>query len=158
MSGSDSVVNDSEQTAVSSDEVIELTREQRAIAALSIMAAEDTLFAEKLYYAMNAVFLYEDEIEHMVKWGKRVRQLGARTDKDFGGESMILRFNFGDPDSYAHLGITVNRKAVCTPRIVGKETVTVKDFNACPTKEIERDIVEWDCGSIISAAAGDSEE
>lgn len=147
MSDSDNVVNDSEQT-----------REQKAIAALSIMAAEDVLFAEKLYYAMGTMFLYENEIEHMVRWGKRVRQLGARTDKDFGGESMTLRFNFGDPDSYAHLGITVSRKAVCTPRVVGKETVKVKDYDVCPTKEVERDIVEWDCGSIISVAAGDSEE
>lgn len=47
----------------------------------------------------------------------------------------------------------VPRAEVCTRRVVGKETVVIP---ATPAKEavpemiVERDIVEWDCGSVLA--------
>lgn len=45
--------------------------------------------------------------------------------------------------------LSVSRKAACELKVVGTETVEVKDYDACPTKTITRDIIEYDCKPIL---------
>ena len=48
--------------------------------------------------------------------------------------------------------LLVARSEACTPKVVGSETVEVKDYDSCPTKTVTKDIVEWDCNPILDHA------
>lgn len=76
------------------------------------------------------------------------RTLGGKWDKVTTEYDFTLRKQMGDDVT---LQLQTSRKAACTPRVVGTETVEVKDYSNVPTKTVERDVVEWDCNPILDA-------
>lgn len=77
-----------------------------------------------------------------------VRALGGHWGKDPVGDEL---FSFKGKIAGLYVDVTAHREAVCTRRVVGTETVTEKVATAFEVQTVERDIVEWDCGSLLSA-------
>jgi hypothetical protein len=71
----------------------------------------------------------------------------AYDGSDGGGNFELVR-DFGDAVS---LKIVAPRSTVCERRVVGTETVEVPDPDA-PTITVEREVVEWTCGSVLAKA------
>lgn len=64
------------------------------------------------------------------------------------GRTLFVQRDFGAGVELQHQAV---RDEVCTARVVGTETVTVPDPEA-PLVEVERDIIEWDCGPLLAGA------
>lgn len=73
-----------------------------------------------------------------------VSELGGKRTKEASNDYFGVSRFFGPIEMYVY----TNREQVCTATVVGTETVTVRDPNA-PLVEIERDIVEWECGPVL---------
>jgi len=75
------------------------------------------------------------------------REIGGHWDKsydDHAGGDMWLTQTVGD----VTVKIIVDRDAVCTARVVGKETVIEQRYPPgvqYVEVEVEKDIIEWDC-------------
>lgn len=78
-----------------------------------------------------------------------VRTLGGTWDKSFDDTSA----DFTQRRDGLALRVTVTRDAVCERVVVGTETVTIPAqpaTEAQPEQTVEREIVEWRCGSILA--------
>ena len=67
------------------------------------------------------------------------RVIGGKWDKTVDNYTNKMQFRSGDYQ------IEVDRDVVCTRRVVGVEKVTLPAVLAQPEREVEREIVEWDC-------------
>jgi hypothetical protein len=76
------------------------------------------------------------------------RNLGGKWDKVTSEAYFSLVQIIGEN---VKVELQTARNTACTPRVVGTETVEVKDYSSVPTKTIERDIVEWDCNPVLDA-------
>ncbi len=54
--------------------------------------------------------------------------------------------------------VTISRELVCERRVVGTETVTIPAVEAQPERTEVREIVEWDCGSLLAPEPADLSE
>ncbi len=70
---------------------------------------------------------------------------GRKFDKHFYGGTFMGTVAFPGGVTYS---VSSSREAVCTKRVVGRETVMVPDPSAPKIAE-ERDVVEWDCEPIL---------
>lgn len=81
----------------------------------------------------------------------------ARTDgvfdKRYFGSLFELSRTFAD-ESYERVKVAFNssRDKVCTKRVVGTKMVTVPAVEAAPEREVEQEIVEWDCIPLLAAS------
>jgi hypothetical protein len=67
--------------------------------------------------------------------------------KDYSGNYFELHLAIGDLD----YEIWCTREAVCEKRVVGTETVTEKVAVKYEEREIEKEIVEWDCHPLLKS-------
>ena len=75
-----------------------------------------------------------------------VSTIGGTWDKDLDGEQA----RFTQARDGLKFTVLVAREQVCTRRVVGTETVTMPAVEAVPERTVERDVVEWDCGSLLA--------
>lgn len=76
------------------------------------------------------------------------RRQGGKWDKITTEAYFTLSQSIGDK---VKVDLETARNTACTPRVVGTETVEVKDYSAVPSKTVERDIVEWDCNPVLES-------
>ena len=74
------------------------------------------------------------------------RAIGGQWNKNPWGD----RFDFERDYDGIKLQIYANREQVCERRVVGTETVTVPAVDAQPERTETREIVEWDCVSLLA--------
>jgi hypothetical protein len=74
------------------------------------------------------------------------KSLGGKWDKEANDYSFDTTKRIGE---YVTVKLSVPREEACKPKVIGQETVEVKDYANCPTKTITRDIVEYDCNPIL---------
>jgi hypothetical protein len=67
--------------------------------------------------------------------------------KDYSGNYFELHLDIGAID----YEIWCTREAVCEKRIIGTETVTEKIAVKFEEREIEKEIVEWDCHPLLKS-------
>ncbi|TIH33823.1 hypothetical protein [Subtercola vilae] len=77
-----------------------------------------------------------------------VRRIGGKWDKktDFKGQYMVFTGKLGT----CKVDVWVSREQVCTPVVVGKKTIKRPETTYI---DVEVDDVEYECGSLMSAAA-----
>lgn len=51
-----------------------------------------------------------------------------------------------------HIRVVAHRDQVCERRVIGTETVVKKVATVFEEREVEQDIIEWDCGPILADA------
>lgn len=134
------------------------TNNQKVIRVLADMASKDSRIADKLFSDAKSVYFFGEEKDFIADVARRFRRdYGAETEKDFSGENFVINVTLkldgdGDGDSdddTVCIRLVTYREAVCTPYVVGREEVEVKDYSMAPMKTVERDVVEWDCGSLL---------
>lgn len=67
--------------------------------------------------------------------------------KDYSGNYFELHLDIGGID----YEIWCTREAVCEKRVIGTETVTEKIAVKFEEREIEKEIVEWDCHPLLKS-------
>lgn len=80
-----------------------------------------------------------------------ITALGGTWAKDLDSTDDTARFT--QTREGLDLSIVVRREQVCTRRVVGTETVTIPAqpaAEAVPERTETRDVVEWDCGSLLA--------
>ncbi|VXB34069.1 hypothetical protein [Nocardioides sp. AX2bis] len=80
-----------------------------------------------------------------------ITALGGTWSKDFNRTDDTARFT--RRWNGLSLEVSVQREQVCTRRVVGTETVTIPARPAAaavPERTETRDLVEWDCGSLLA--------
>jgi len=75
---------------------------------------------------------------------------GASVRKDYGSSYFRAYLGFGELE----YRVTCERDAVCTRRVIGTQMVTksVPPEGEWTEKEVEEDVVEWDCHPLLAAA------
>jgi hypothetical protein len=75
---------------------------------------------------------------------------GASVRKDYGSSYFRAYLGFGGLE----YRVTCERDAVCTRRVIGTQMVTksVPPEGVWTEKEVEEDVVEWDCHPLLAAA------
>jgi hypothetical protein len=76
-----------------------------------------------------------------------VRQFGA-CEKEPWNETFSVVKQFGGTNAVLYK-LSTSREGVCTKKVVGTETVEVVDYSHVPKKQIQRDVVEWECDPIL---------
>lgn len=79
-----------------------------------------------------------------------VKAIGGRWDKrtSYDEQNMIFTGHFSDGE--IGVQVWVSRELVCTPKVVGKKMV--KKPTKTAYEEVEVDDIEYECGSLMSAA------
>ena len=74
---------------------------------------------------------------------------GAAVRKEYGGSYFRAYVEFGDLE----YKVVCERDAVCTRRVIGTQMVTkqVPPEGQWTEREVEEDIVEWDCHPLLAA-------
>ncbi len=75
---------------------------------------------------------------------------GASVRKDYGSSYFRAFLGFGELE----YRVICERDAVCTRRVIGTQMVTktVPPEGEWTEKEVEEDVVEWDCHPLLAAA------
>ena len=75
---------------------------------------------------------------------------GASVRKDYGSSYFRAYLGFGELE----YRVICERDAVCTRRVIGTQMVTksVPPEGVWTEKEVEEDVVEWDCHPLLAAA------
>ena len=75
---------------------------------------------------------------------------GASVRKDYGSSYFRAYLGFGELE----YRVTCERDAVCTRRVIGTQMVTksMPPEGEWTEKEVEEDVVEWDCHPLLAAA------
>lgn len=97
-------------------------------------------------YSSCCIDFYTDNKDEVVK----LAQVGGRMDKQYWGETFNLRKKFGSLVAY---GMNINRNEVCEKKVVGTKKVKQRDPEAMklvPMVEVEEEIVEWECHSLLA--------
>lgn len=77
-----------------------------------------------------------------------IRAVGGAWDKAYRNDDVA----FAQKRGSLNLLITVTRDAVCRRVVKGVETITVPAQPAVPEHTVEREIVEWECESVLAEA------
>lgn len=75
-------------------------------------------------------------------------QLGGHREKGASDKYFNLTRDFG---AGVKVQVYTQREQVCTAKVVGTETVEIPDPDA-PKITVTRDVVEWECATVIPAA------
>lgn len=78
-----------------------------------------------------------------------IKAIGGKWDKRFNEEDA----DFKQTRDGLAFHVTVKREAVCRRVVTGTEMVTIPAVPAEPEREELREIVEWDCGSLLDGAS-----
>lgn len=105
---------------------------------------DDTSYSVNVSYSGLEITSYLSNVEEMASTRKAI---GGKWNKDTTEYYFKLKQIISDNLTVV---LAVPREAACEPKVVGQETIEVKDYDNCPTKTITRDIVEYDCKPILS--------
>lgn len=129
------------------------TKYQRTVRVLYELARDDADFALRLCSAMSSVFFFDEEKDRAAEIARKMRrEYGAKTEKrisDAGFMFIDVYLDGVSDDCLRDFAIGIPRQAVCERRVVGTEEVEEPDYSAVPKRKVTRDIVEWDCGSLL---------
>jgi hypothetical protein len=108
-----------------------------------------TCFSSAERVEVNWYLHLNRDIEERAVAAQIVRAFGGGWDKADADEQMRFTRNVGNVE----MTILVSREEVCERVVVGSETVTLPATTpvpALPERTVEREIVEWRCGSLLA--------
>lgn len=87
----------------------------------------------------------KDAADQKAKAAAILKAVGGKWDKNFTSDARFTQSRDG-----LNFDVVVAREAVCTPRVVATETVTIPAVEAKPERTEERPVIEWDCAPVLA--------
>lgn len=100
------------------------------------------------YYKANPFTFWPESAEAAAEI---VKAIGGHWEKSIIMDDQYMQFRGTFSDDAIFVDVMVSRELVCTPKVVGKKTVK-KPVSTTVYEDVEVDEVEYECGSLMSAA------
>lgn len=134
-----------------------LRQVNRQMAMLQIVAANAVYFANGYSLGWNSVTAYyfgnnaKSDLAAAIRAIRR--HTNGRVEKVYTdtGFKAVIYVVLASGDAI-HFSLSASRESVCTKVVTGKAMVEEIDYESAPKRMVERDIVEWQCDSILEGA------